>query len=924
MPNPTRLQILADLRRQARLSQTVVAKKFRLDSNYGRKAVGTWEQGANSPEKERRSPFIGYLWDDLGLRNDPEKFEVVWQILVEEWGWAPISDEEWKEFTTKPRPHPPIAQTADVELLLPAPNPLPNTDGFIGREQELLKYSETLTQNGLAIITGLIGVGKTMLAAELARKIAATAKIFWYVCYPDQGNDVLIWKLAEFLAWHKQDEIWRLLHTSAQVGGRPPAHALIDYLFQLLNQQGYVLCFDDFHHIENDPTQAKLLDQLRQSVQAGAIKVILTSQQMVRFNRGIGVEPLSGLNKVETRLLLAMRNVTLEESTFEALYTATEGNPQLLMLASEVLRFDSQGERFIKNLIQSEQIRQFLLEEVDRQLTDMEQAVMNGVAALLGYPGSAAAIEEVLDGGSTVPRTLALLSNRYLLEKKIVSSEPEYSQHVIVQAFYYDMLSRRQRQAMHRRAADYYEYEEQNIFKAAIHCQHAQHYERAAELATENVPRNLYQGQAQALLRLLENFTEQQLTPELWAKVKLACGQVYSFLELPQQAESNYRIAFALLTGLVQTHYWQGLRVDACRGLGFLLRGRKPEEGLTWLQRGLEILSDHDPIQEADLLIQLGITLGRIKNNHEALYNLHHALDLLSGPGDSHSNPRILRLRLLALINLGIRYFYTNDIHQCNHYMQQAVRLAEQLEDPFNSLSIQTNLAAYRQSAGQWAEALECYATAQKLAQKLGNQQEQAKLNLNSGVLYMQMGNDHQAWQNLNAALTCARQIEHNELILGSLAYLAEFHLSRGNLTEGETALREAEVFSAQTQILYQRPFIERLWAQYHWVTENYSLAVAFANRSLATANQTGMHQEEGTSWRVLGQAHLALRDYLTGESDLQESLKCSTHSPYETAQTKIVLGRHLRDQGDIERGNRLLQEAYAIFESLGVQPIRE
>ena len=48
--------------------------------------------------------MIGYLWDDLRLRTDPEHFEEVWRMLVEEWSWAPISDEEWRSFTTLARP----------------------------------------------------------------------------------------------------------------------------------------------------------------------------------------------------------------------------------------------------------------------------------------------------------------------------------------------------------------------------------------------------------------------------------------------------------------------------------------------------------------------------------------------------------------------------------------------------------------------------------------------------------------------------------------------------------------------------------------------------------------------------------------------------------------------------------------------------
>lgn len=98
MPNATRLQILVDLRRQLRprLSQSAVARKFDLDAVYGRKAISAWELGEAIPSRDRRVRFMGYLWDDLGLRRTPNQFEEIWQILVEEWQWSPISDEEWQ------------------------------------------------------------------------------------------------------------------------------------------------------------------------------------------------------------------------------------------------------------------------------------------------------------------------------------------------------------------------------------------------------------------------------------------------------------------------------------------------------------------------------------------------------------------------------------------------------------------------------------------------------------------------------------------------------------------------------------------------------------------------------------------------------------------------------------------------------------
>ncbi len=92
--NPQKLEDLVDLRKQANLNQGDVAGFFGM-SDYG--SVAAWEQGKSKPFPARRQRFIVYLLDKLLLRRDREKFGLLWQdIMVEEWGWEPLSDEEWR------------------------------------------------------------------------------------------------------------------------------------------------------------------------------------------------------------------------------------------------------------------------------------------------------------------------------------------------------------------------------------------------------------------------------------------------------------------------------------------------------------------------------------------------------------------------------------------------------------------------------------------------------------------------------------------------------------------------------------------------------------------------------------------------------------------------------------------------------------
>lgn len=103
MPTYKNLRVLADLRNEAKLSQSEAAKRFELGKR-GYQTFATWENGDVTPrEHQRRRDFIYYLWDTLGLRRNQKEFESVWRILVQEWRWKPLNEEEKRRLRTGAR-----------------------------------------------------------------------------------------------------------------------------------------------------------------------------------------------------------------------------------------------------------------------------------------------------------------------------------------------------------------------------------------------------------------------------------------------------------------------------------------------------------------------------------------------------------------------------------------------------------------------------------------------------------------------------------------------------------------------------------------------------------------------------------------------------------------------------------------------------
>ncbi|MBV7333217.1 phosphotransferase [Chloroflexi bacterium TSY] len=475
----------------------------------------------------------------------------------------------------------------------PEPTQAPEISGFVGRDDELVYYAEKLESTRLAVISGMAGVGKTALAATLASWIASANNIFWHSFHEGDGIDVMTRKLAGFLAWHGHEELWSVLESARITGGQPPpTETLLDYLLQLLRAlatsgQKYLLCFDDFHFVEEDPALNQLIVRLQSALSEGNLSLLITARRMPEFAQTAAFEPLGGLTLDDARRLLSSRGLHLEQEVIDELHALTAGNAQFLTLAVNILTQAADPVLLLERLSQTNDIERYLLTAVDEGLSGAERSVMGAVSVLLGYPGTRDAVEAVLNAGN-VWRTLRLLHERHLLTVTEGEAGREYNQHAIVQGFYYQELGRRQRRVMHQRAGEFYEAEEIDLLRSGIHYERAAAYELAARQATADVWAIINRGQARVLRRLLERFRTDQLPPEQWAEVNIAKGTNYAFLDEREKANESYQRALADLEGLSLSERVVELKARICRGMGELLELENPQEALSWLERGLD------------------------------------------------------------------------------------------------------------------------------------------------------------------------------------------------------------------------------------------------------------------------------------------------------------------------------------------------
>jgi tetratricopeptide (TPR) repeat protein len=802
----------------------------------------------------------------------------------------------------------------------PEPTRPPEIPNFVGRTADLEHYQAQLTREHLVVIVGMRGIGKTVLAAKL---LSGQTKVFWHAFHENEGIAGVLWKLAGFFAYHGQVDLWQMLQRAQQTGGQlPPPAVLFEYLANMMPGHGFVLGLDDLQFVSEDPLLESFYASLKPALVSGKLALVIVSQYVPDFIQAANARPLGGLNLADTQALLTRYDLLLAGDTVTELHARTEGNALLLTLALDGLRRAANPARFLDNLFADSNIERFLIKEIDDKLTEDERAVMTAIAVLLDYGATREVIEIVLDG-INVRRTLSDLSLRNLLTVTETDAGREYTTNAVVREFYYDWLSKRQRQKMHRRAGAYYETEEPDMLRAALHFERANELERAAQLAISNIWTPINRGEARPLLDLLDRFQPEQLSGDLWIRVNLARGDLNTLGHNSTVARQAYEAALAVLDDLYpidSPHFYSAnaaapealtLRAHVYRGMGALLEYEAPQEALSWLQRGLTLVTKVNAYEEAIMRIRIGsvhLGMGSFAAAHS---ETEQGLNLLPARPD--------HWRAVALMNLGIIYSKRGESQRATDFYQQALSLYQKIDDYWGVVPVQLDLGFELMQAGRWPQSVEKFQAALELAIRLGAVRWQVTLELALGIIHTKMANDDLAEAHLQRCISLARSRNLTELLIAGLSSLSDWHIRREEWMAAEQAIAEAEPLAMQLEAQDQLPELYRGQALIQLARGQLTAAQSMAESVINLCRELELKVDEGMSWRVLGQVFSTLGQRDQAVDAFVQSLALVQADVYEVARTQLEWGRALNTT-DADRAAELLREARSTFERLGAQ----
>ena len=800
-----------------------------------------------------------------------------------------------------------------VDDIAPPPQPLapPVVPDFVGRAEDLAYFGDILRTSHFAVITGMAGVGKTALAARLARDFAgAASRIFWYEFHEPLDVDAIIVKLAGFLYHQGRPNLWEMLESARQRHARPPHPILLfDYLFEELRGLDCLLCLDNFHLVDEESSLIEpFVERLARVVHAGEMSLILAARRMPAFVQTVQFRAVAGLTPDDAASLLQRRGISLAPALLAALHEQTQGNAQLLNLTAAMLGRSPNPAALIASLSDQQDVERFVIQQVDTALSNDERAVLEAMSVLLGYPVTRAALSAVLQRSGLL-RHLQSLSDRNLLTVQETPEGRVFGLHAILRSYYYADLGPDDRRRLHRRAGAFYEQEQPDPLLAIEHFLRAGEIEHAAALATADIMTFINRGQAHALQRLLAQFANHPLPDLLQARRLLTAGEIHQFDSASEAAQASYRQVLELAERLPPTPARRSLIVRACQRLGELLSDQAPNEARTWLDRGLAEAGTEPGLERAELLVALSTVqyvAGDWSGSREAAQAaLQAAPDL----------PDQLWMR--AQLNLGIVANALGDLEGAISHTMQAAARAQQTHDEFQRLTAEMNLGIYIFTQGDWEGAIQRLTTANDLAGRLGSGTQRTQLAGNLGYMLLRRGGDAEAGVQLQAAVNLARQHHLVRHEIAGLLNLAEWQQHRGEFAAALDQVDEAERLASTTHIYGFLPEIHRRRGQIKLAAGDAAAALAAVEQSLAVAVDAPL--EQGMSLRVQGRALAASGQFAAAAAALAHSLELLAGAdPYEAARTQLAWARLHLAQGDAEAAQPLFDAAANTFTHLG------
>jgi predicted ATPase/DNA-binding SARP family transcriptional activator len=689
---------------------------------------------------------------------------------------------------------------------------------FVGRGKEHARLIRCWTvsrqgETGLTLIAGEAGVGKTRLAREVLRCVAAEgAKVLSGRCYEFEG-EVGYQPVAEALrmalppadpVWDALSPVWRaeLAHllpelrespASSQARGSAEGEAARQRFFEAMaallralvaSSRSVVLFLDDLHWADT-----ATLDMLRYLVRrlcdvsvwflgTYCPEATPLDHPLTRLQHGLGRDRLAtcqqlGLLTFEAVQCLVAALVGEKDvpTLSNFLYRQSEGNPFVLteviaaLKERKVLQLEGEGRaRLVEELphqrfLLTEGIQSFIMQRVG-QLPSAAQRLL-ALGAVVGHTFSQAFLEEAAGADQRhVPRGLRLWQERHFVRPVARdASEPRYEfTHEMIRQTVYQYLSSDERRLLHGQVAAAmeraYHGQEERVVEALAH-----HYERS-RVPERALPYLLQAGERMQAMYAMEAAAEfytramrlVPLTDRIVRYHVLALRErVYHTVANREAQEED----LAELWTLAQALEDEGKQAEVLyRRAEWAMRTARFEEGIAYARRARDL--DQFDLAARGLQVEAMCHFRR-GDYEQSQACCERGLRLCREKGDQRGEATCLR-------TLGIVDLTHGNLALAQEHMEAALAFYQVIEDPWQLAIACNNLSMLYHRLGEYGRALEVQMEARRLIPQVGDLALDAHSLTSLGILYHAVGRYEEALACYREAVALAHVVSDRNI----------------------------------------------------------------------------------------------------------------------------------------------------------------
>jgi tetratricopeptide (TPR) repeat protein len=641
-------------------------------------------------------------------------------------------------------------------LLFSAEDAVPNTKGFLGREQILKSFLE----NRFIIIEGIAGIGKTYLAARIA--MGMKAEIFWHQFRPVDTFDYIIQKLAVFLYKQGLEDLLNYLES----GGTDRNVCLL--LIKKITPANNALFFDDLHIVSD-----KEIFTLLSSFKNAACFVVVTSRHTPRLDalsENTHIIRLEGLSHDETKRFLEIRGIKLSEDAFEKLYRKTGGHP----LALKFLSISRENIEDITKRIPEANIEGFLWTEIYTKLTGDQKEMMKSLS-VFREPVPIEALRAVYDGEMML-ETLLSLKEMLLVEE----SAGRYFTHDMVHEFCYKMVD--DPETSHIKASKYYEKMtgSPETIEYIYHLLMAEEYEEASRIALSKSGKIIMQGYLLDFYNILTLFPESQIPSRDRTRFYLVRGRILDIWGRWEEALEDFKKALDVSES-------EARRGEALRNIADIKRKKGEwDEAERYYKESEKIAeSMNDMTELSRIYADLG-SIFRNKGELESAMEYHKkSLQIREGLGDKRGVSQ-------ALGSIGSIYRKKGELESAMEYHKKSLQIREGLGDKRGVSQALGSIGSIYRKKGELESAMEYHKKSLQIREEIGDSQGMAQAYGSIGSIYRRKKMIEEALQYHTKSLQIRERLGDMNGVAIALGSLGSCHILNKDYASAQECLNRS------------------------------------------------------------------------------------------------------------------------------------